>query len=119
MKKTVKNIFAFVLVFTFIFSLTGCLVNEKKEEAIEKHAAVATSFNEVATLINNNSDKINSEVISTYQEMSNLLNQYTQILESDEDLSDEKYDEMINWFKSVEDWVKETKTEIEAMVNAG
>lgn len=79
----------------------------------------SASFNEVATLINNNSDAIDDEIISTFQEMSALLTQYKDILEGDGDITDEKYDEMIKWFSDVQTWSKDAKTDIEtALTNA-
>ena len=45
--------------------------------------------------------------------MSKLLTQYNEILSSDDELSDEQYDEMIDWFATVDDWSVEIKAAIE------
>lgn len=49
--------------------------------------------------------------------MSELLNTYTDILQSGREISDEKYDEMIAWFDDVDVWIQDTKAEIEAMLS--
>ncbi len=119
MKKAVMGILSVVMVLTLAFSLVGCGVDsEKKQEAIERHTQIAASFNEVATLINDNADLLDNEVITAYREMSDLLNVYTDILNGDQEISDEKYDEMIKWFDSVDEWVAETKSDIEATLAA-
>ena len=118
MKKTL-TVLSVVLVIAAMIGLVGCGVSEKKQEAIDKHTEVALAFNEVATLINDNKDALDSDVIDTYQQMSTLLNQYTEILQGDAEISDEKYDEMIAWFDKVQKWIGETKTYIDTELNAG
>lgn len=116
MKKTL-TVLSIVLVIAAMIGLVGCGVSEKKQEAIDKHTEVALAFNEVATLINDNKDALDSDVIDTYQQMSTLLNQYTEILQGDAEINDAKYDEMIAWFDEVQTWIGETKTSIEDMLN--
>ena len=116
MKKTL-TVLSVVLVLVMMIGLVGCGVSEKKQEAIDKHTEVALAFNEVATLINDNKDALDSDVIDTYQQMSTLLNQYTEILQGDAEIDDAKYDEMIAWFDEVQTWIGETKTSIEDMLN--
>ncbi|MGN0171924.1 MAG: hypothetical protein ACI39E_03980, partial [Acutalibacteraceae bacterium] len=105
MKRAITGILALVMIFTM--ALTGCTANEKRQEALDKHTAIATAFNEVATLINENADSLDVTVISRYQQMSELLNTYTDILQGGGEISDEKYDEMIAWFDEVEDWIQD------------
>lgn len=117
MKKAVSMILAATIICTLALGLTGCGTNEKKQEAIEKHTAIAISFNEVATMVNENADILDGTVISTYNQMAELLNRYTEILQGDQDIPDEKYDEMIAWFDDVEYWIEDTKAEIEVMIS--
>ena len=117
MKRTITGILALVVVLTLAFSLISCGTNEKRQEALDKHTAVAIAFNEVATLINENSYYLDATVISDYQQMSQLLNRYTEILQGNQEISDEKYDEMIAWFDQVEEWIQDTKAEIESMLS--
>ena len=41
------------------------------------------------------------------ESMAELLNQYQGFLQSDEEYSDDQYDQMIDWFHSVQDWTVE------------
>ena len=50
---------------------------------------------------------------STFQQMSELLSQYKDILEGDSEIEDDKYDEMIEWFGTAESWISDAKAEIE------
>lgn len=118
MKKVLTALLSVTVILSLVLCLSGCSVNEKQQEAIDAFNTTSASFNEVATLINN-SDAIDDEIISTFQEMSALLTQYKDILEGDDDISDEKYDEMIKWFSDVQTWSKDAKTDIEtALTNA-
>jgi predicted DNA-binding protein YlxM (UPF0122 family) len=119
MKKVLTALLSVTVILSLVLCLSGCSVNEKQQEAIDAFNTTSASFNEVATLINNNSDAIDDEIISTFQEMSALLTQYKDILEGDGDITDEKYDEMIKWFSDVQTWSKDAKTDIEtALTNA-
>ena len=118
MKKTV-TVLSVVLALIFMLGLVGCGENEKKQEAVDKHTEVALAFNDVAVLINANKDFIDSDLVDTYRQMSELLNQYTAILQGDAEISDEKYDEMISWFDEVLTWVGQTKSYIENELVAG
>lgn len=115
MKKLLNSVLAAITVLALVFCFAGC-GNSKKDEAIDAFNSTSSSFNEVATLINENSSAIDADIISTFQEMSALLTQYKGILEGDSDISDEKYDEMIEWFSSVNDWTKDAKADIESML---
>lgn len=117
MKRIITGILALAAVLTLVFGLAGCGTNEKRQEALDKHTAIALSFNEVATMINENADDLDVVVMSNYQQMSELLNTYTDILQSGREISDEKYDEMIAWFDDVDVWIQDTKAEIEALLS--
>ena len=118
MKRTVTAL-SLVLVLILTIGLVGCGESEKKQEAIDKHTEVALAFSGVATLINENKEWIDSDTLDVYRQMSDLLNQYTEILQGDAELEDAKYDEMIAWFDQVLTWVNETKTYIETELISG
>ncbi len=113
MKKTISAITAAIIAICMLFSLTGCGDSAKKQEAIDAFNQTSTVFDETANLINANADKIDDEVISTFQQMSELLSQYKDILEGDSEIEDDKYDEMIEWFGTAESWISDAKAEIE------
>ena len=117
MKKGTTGILTAIMVFLFACAnLVGCGDGETKQEALDKYTKITASFQEVGELISENPDVIDEAVVSGYQEMSNLLDQCTEVLESDQNLSNENYGKMIEWFDSVENWVKETKKGIEYLI---
>ena len=50
--------------------------------------------------------------------MSELLTTYKNLLEGDGEISDEKYDEMITWFGTVQNWISQVKTELNGAFNS-
>lgn len=121
MKKMLKKIAAVMLAATLVISLAGCNgsdENSKKKQATDAFNDTAAEFNKVATLVNENAAVIDDDMISTFQEMSSVLSEYTELLSQDTVLDDAKYDEMIEWFASVDSWTKEAETSINDMINA-
>ena len=43
-----------------------------------------------------------------------MLQRYSDILNTRDDLTDDQYDEMFSWFASVEDWTGEIKDMLDA-----
>ena len=121
MQKMLKKIAAVMLAATLVISLAGCNgsdENSKKKQATDAFNDTAAEFNKVATLVNENAAVIDDDMISTFQEMSSVLSEYTELLSQDTVLDDAKYDEMIEWFASVDSWTKEAETSINDMINA-
>lgn len=121
MKKMLKKIAAVMLAATLVISLAGCNgsdENSKKKQATDAFNDTAAEFNKVATLVNENAAVIDNDMISTFQEMSSVLSEYTELLSQDTVLDDAKYDEMIEWFASVDSWTKEAEAAINDMINA-
>ena len=101
MKKNLKAIVSIILVLGLLVCLTGCGENEKKQEAIDEFNTTAAAFNEVKDLVNANASEIPDDIITDCQ------NQYQGFLQGDEEYSDDQYDQMIEWFHSVQDWTVE------------
>ena len=114
MKRVVKTVLTMSLMFALAFCMTGCGESGKKQEAIDAFNETSTAFDNVADLINGNVNSLDDDVIGTFQEMSALLTQYKAILEGDEELTDDEYDQMIEWFGTVTDWLQEAEPQIEA-----
>ena len=57
--------------------------------------------------MNNYADVIDEDILADCQSMAELLNQYQGFLQGDEEYSDDQYDQMIEWFHSVQDWTVE------------
>ena len=118
MKKIITAVISSLTIIALMLCFTAC-GNEKKQEAIDVFNETSTSFNEVAGIINQNADAIDPELIKVFQEISSLLNTYSELLQGDSEISDEKYDEMIAWFKTAQEWIAQAKTEITNSVNSG
>lgn len=118
MKKTSTKLLALLLALVMVFGLTACGENPKKDEAIDAFNKTSTAFNEVANIVNENDDSMKEDDIKTFQEMSELLTTYKNLLEGDGEISDEKYDEMITWFGTVQNWISQVKTELNGAFNS-
>ena len=118
MKKTITKLLALLLALAMVFGLTACGENTKKDEAIDAFNKTSTAFNEVANIVNENTDSMKEDDIKTFQEMSELLTTYKNLLEGDGEISDEKYDEMITWFGTVQNWISQVKTELNGAFNS-
>ncbi len=118
MKKTSTKLLALLLALVMVFGLTACGENPKKDEAIDAFNKTSTAFNEVANIVNENADSMKEDDIKTFQEMSELLTTYKNLLEGDGEISDEKYDEMITWFGTVQNWISQVKTELNGAFNS-
>ena len=70
------------------------------------------SFNEVANIINENPQAYDQDLVDTMVDMAGVLNEHKQILESDDDVEEEKLQEMIDWYGTVDEWVAQVKEEI-------
>lgn len=118
MKKTSTKLLALLLALAMAFGLAACGENPKKDEAIDAFNKTSTAFNEVANIVNENADSMKEDDIKTFQEMSELLTTYKNLLEGDGEISDEKYDEMITWFSTVQNWISQVKTELNGAFNS-
>ncbi len=118
MKKISTKLLALLLALVMVFGLTACGENPKKDEAIDAFNKTSTAFNEVANIVNENADSMKEDDIKTFQEMSELLTTYKNLLEGDGEISDEKYDEMITWFGTVQNWISQVKTELNGAFNS-
>ncbi len=113
-----KLLAAVLLVAMILMCFASCGENPKKQETIDAFNKTSTAFDEVATLINANADSIDDEIISVYKDLSALLTEYKELLESDTELTDEKYDEIIAWLGTAHTAVSDAKTEIETALAA-
>ena len=68
-----------------------------KQTAIDEFNATSAAFNEVANAINADPSAFDSDVIDTMQQMSDLLNQYQQMLSGDDEYTQEDLDKMTEW----------------------
>lgn len=118
MKRLLAAIITAAIALTLIFSLAGCGGTSKKQEAIDAFNSATVPFNEAANLINENPDLCDDELISTFQGMSDLLNQYQEMLSGDAEVDDDTYVTMIDWFKETQAWAENCATEFKNALDA-
>ncbi len=117
MKKTVMKFAAMFTMISMLFALTACGSNPKKDEAIDAFNSGNTAFTETATLINENPDMVDEELIALCQQMSEQIAEYKGILEDEEnEYTDETYDDIIKWMGDTKKWSEDTKKDVESVI---
>lgn len=99
-----KKIISCLVVLTMCISLAAC-------GGTDKQAAI-DAFNEVANAINADPDAYDQDVIDTMVEMADVLQQHKELLEGDTEIEEDKLNEMIEWYGTVEEWVSDVKAEL-------
>ena len=106
-----KKITSLLLALIMCMSLVAC-GGPDKQPAIDAFNKASDAYDEVATIINENPDAYDQEVIDAMIEMANLLNQHKELLESDTEIDEEQLNEMIAWYGTVDEWVADVKAEL-------
>lgn len=106
-----KKFLALVMTLVITLSLAACAGKPDKQPLIDSFNAASSSFDEVATLVNNNADAMAPEMIETLNKVSDMLVEYKKL--TDEDLTQEQINEAVKFLKTVPDSMKEIKTSIE------
>ena len=106
-----KKISSLLLALIMCMSLVAC-GGPDKQPAIDAFNKASDAYDEVATIINENPDAYDQEVIDTLNEMADVLIQHKELLESGDEIEQEKLDEMIAWYGDVEAWVADVKAEL-------
>ena len=106
-----KKVTSLLLALIMCLSLVAC-GGPDKQPAIDAFNKASDAYDEVATIINENPDAYDQEVIDTLNEMADVLIQHKELLESDDEIEQEKLDEMIAWYGDVEAWVADVKAEL-------
>ena len=118
MKKMFRVVLIGLLCLTMVAGLAACGGVDKKPLK-ESYNKAAAAFNELAELVNANSEYIDSSMIDTFKEMSDLLLQYKEKAENDEELTQEQMDKMINWLDNdLANYCKTTKEELQAALDS-
>ena len=106
-----KKLIALLMALVLSLSLVAC-GGPDKQPAIDAFNKASTAFDGVAAIINADIEAYDPEVIETMTEMANVLTQHKELLESDQELTQEKLDEMIAWYADVEEWVDSIKADL-------
>lgn len=118
MKKVISTFVTGLLCLTMVFGLTACGAPDK-QPLLDSYNKAADVFNELADLVNSNSEYIDDDMFDIFNQMSDLLATYKEKAESDEELSQEQMDKMINWLDhDLTDYCKTTKDQIQKALDA-
>lgn len=105
-----KKLIALVLALVLCLALAAC--GPDKQPAIDAFNKASRAFDEVAVVINADPGAFDDEVVSTMVEMAELLQEHKALLEGNDEISQDKLDEMIEWYGEVEEWVDAVKTDL-------
>ncbi|MBP8050059.1 MAG: hypothetical protein KAY42_01730, partial [Oscillospiraceae bacterium] len=92
MKKNVMRIAALLLLLSLLLSLTACGENAKRQEAVDAYSKAADAYNVMADKMNNYADVIDEDILADCQSMGDMLQRYSDILNTRDDLTDDQYD---------------------------
>ena len=108
-----KKLVAFLLALVMCAALVACGGGVDKQPAIDAFNEASTAFDAVGSQINADPDAYDDEVFEVMNEMADVLIMHKELLESDEEISQEQMDEMIAWYGEVLDWVDTVKADLE------
>ncbi len=108
-----KKLVALLLAVIMCFALVAC-GGPDRQPAIDAFNEASTAFDALANEVNTNPDAYSQEVFDTLNEMADVMIQHKELLEGDEEISQEKLDEMIAWYGEVNDWVASVEAELAA-----
>ena len=101
-----------VLVLALILCLVLVACGPDRQPAIDAFNDAKDAFNELANEINADIDSYDPEVVQIMNEMSAMLEEYRERLESSDAITQEELDAMIEKFADVEEWVKLAKEDL-------
>ncbi|MBE6824390.1 MAG: hypothetical protein E7513_03480 [Ruminococcaceae bacterium] len=108
-----KKLVALLLAVIMCFALVAC-GGPDRQPAIDAFNEASAAFDALANEVNANPDAYSQEVFDTLNEMADVMIQHKELLEGDEEISQEKLDEMIAWYGEVNDWVASVEAELAA-----
>lgn len=106
-----KKLFSLLLVLVMCVSLVAC-GGPDKQPAIDEFNEASTAFDALVAIINKDIESYPDEVIEVMVEMSEVLTLHKETLESDEEITEEQLNEMIEWYNTVDQWVIDVKKDL-------
>jgi len=106
-----KKLLTLLLTLVMCLSLVAC-GGPDRQPAIDEFNEASTAFDALVEIINKDIEAYPQEVIDLMVEMSEALTLHKETLESDEELTEEKLNEMIEWYNVVDQWVIDLKKDL-------
>ena len=107
-----KKLCALLLALMMCFALVAC-GGVDKQPAIDAFNSANTQFTELANMVNENIGAYPQEAIDVMMQMSDALSQSKDLLESDQELTEENVAELVASFNEIETWAVDAKAELE------
>ncbi len=108
-----KRLVALLLAVIMCFALVAC-GGPDRQPAIDAFNEASAAFDALANEVNANPDAYAQEVFDTLNEMADVMLQHKELLEGEEEISQEKLDEMMAWYEDVLVWVESVEAELDA-----
>ena len=83
-----------------------------KQLAIELFNGVSTMFDAAGTVVNANPDAFSKEFTDTMVEMAGIMSEYKTLLESDQELTEEEFNIMVEDLIAIEEWLVEAESQL-------
>lgn len=112
-----KKLITLLMVLVMGVSLVAC-GGPDKQPAVDAYNKASAAFNEVTAVINENPEAYDQGVLDTMNQMADVLNQHAKLLESGEEIDEQKLNEMIEWYGTVEAWAADVKAELDIQSDA-
>ena len=92
-------------------SLAAC-GGPDRQPAIDEFNEAAAAYDAMIELIGEDTDEYPEEALEVIAQMGEALTLHKQTLESDQELTEEKLNEMIEWYNTVDQWVVDIKADL-------
>lgn len=106
-----KKMISFLLAMTVCFSLTAC-GSPDKQPAIDAHNRAGDAINDLSAIINADPETY-ADYIDEMNTLVDMLNQCGEVLENDDTLEQDAFDEWVEVCGEIEQWAIDTKAELE------
>lgn len=107
-----KKLVSLLLVLVLSFALVACSSEPDRQPAIDEFNEASAAFDALVEIINKDIESYPDEVIDLMVDMSEALTLHKETLESDEPLTEEKLNEMMEWYDVVDQWVIDLKADL-------
>ena len=108
--KKITKIFSILCAVLLMLCLASCKSAAEKR-VLETYARAEKAFTEAVGLIRENGAFVDEDVLETVGNLEEIFGNYGKKL-YEEELSDEEYDEMNEWFLKVEAWAEKARADI-------
>lgn len=106
-----KKLISLFLALVMSMSLVAC-GGPDRQPAIDEFNEASAAYDALIAIVNQNIEDYPEEAIELLAEMGETLTLHKQTLEGDEELTEEKLNEMIDWYNVVDQWVVDMKADL-------